>query len=265
MLKNKKKIEKLLFVLASKTNVLASNVLKYLAELMGRTIKKISEKDKTPLHITKTLFKKDLFCKKKKYSLLCLASNHKKRPNNLFLGRFSGTQLLDAVDLEINNFRKNSSQNCKISSTMNKMPCFVFSGSDFNTKTENQTVYYLLLDIFRGTPAHLVDIRTLDLVTSIVAFEGKVYSQKYRISLKHSMVKISNIELEACGPLLELTIRHCTLACNESSRQPLRFYIDKKNHDNSIPDQSIYKTTHLYLSRQKVIKTLLSKMRGFKG
>jgi len=154
-------------------------------------------------------------CKSKGASLFAFASENKKRPKNLVLGRLYDGHLLDMVEVGVKEFE--SMANCQkrtktAAASVFWAPLILFQGEEFANAQEGSdvaTLKDLLLDMFRGKPAQSMDLEAIDLALVFTCQSDKTVQMRgYRVAFKKSTGHGSpEIDLIEHGPNVELEIR----------------------------------------------------------
>lgn len=174
----------------------------------------------------------EFLCNKADCSLFALGSHTKKRPNNLILGRLFDTHILDMFELGIEDFHKIGSFG-SLSKMLGSKPIFVFLGD----KWENDNIFIrlqnFLIDFFRGTKLEKICLKSLDHVIGWTILDNnKIYCRVYNISYLKSGTRVPNVELNAMGPFMNISLRRTQLASNdiwnEANRQVKNNIIPKK-------------------------------------
>merc|ERR1712038_502584 len=86
--------------------------------------------------------------KKNDTSLMVFGSHSKKRPHNLVFGSFYDFHILDMFELGIEKYRPISEFKAEKIMSGTK-PCIMFSGEEFQNKTEYSRLKTLMLDFWR--------------------------------------------------------------------------------------------------------------------
>ena len=147
-------------------------------------------------------------------SLFAFASNSKKRPNNLVIGRMHDFQVLDMIELGIVNYaslQEVPGSKCLLASK----PCLLFSGTAFDTEDELRRLKSVFIDFFRGPVVENVRLNGLEHVLHFTATETEVFMRGYKIVLKKSGTRTPRIELEEMGPNIDFVLRRTRLASDD--------------------------------------------------
>jgi ribosome production factor 2 len=155
----------------------------------------------------------EFLCTRNDASLFAFASDSKKRPNNLVLGRLFDGHILDMYELAISNFKPmlDFADVAKKSLSGGK-PCFVFEGEAWNTDTELSKLMNILLDFFTGRKVDVMNLAAMDHVIVCTIGEGKkVLFRNYFMQFKKSGGTLPRVELEEMGPRMDLEVRRTRL------------------------------------------------------
>ncbi|KAL0585778.1 hypothetical protein ABG067_004501 [Albugo candida] len=95
-------------------------------------------------------------------SLFLVGSHTKKRPQNCVLGRTFDGHVLDMMELEISNYKAMATFTSNRKKAIGSKPCFIFTGSEWDSIETYQKLKNLLLDLFRGTVVEGINVNGLD-------------------------------------------------------------------------------------------------------
>lgn len=102
-------------------------------------------------------------------------------------------------------------------------PMLLFSGDVWERDDGMRKVKYLWMDFFRGEEVKSVDVEGLQYVLSFLAEEvGKFHVRGHMIRTKKSGQKLPRVEVEECGPRLDLVCRRAKEASEEMVKEAFK-------------------------------------------
>ncbi|KRZ12858.1 Ribosome production factor 2 -like protein [Trichinella pseudospiralis] len=142
------------------------------------------------------------FCKKYDASLFCFASDTKKRPNNLILGRTYDFNVLDMFEFAIESFASiYAFKNCYV--PLSTKPCLVFHGEEFQNDLVYSRLKSLLIDFFRGPTVKKLRLQGFEYTLSFTVFNDQILMRAYNLRRMICFVwlprKKKNIEHDVFG------------------------------------------------------------------
>jgi len=207
----------------------------------------------------------EFFSQKNDTSLMVFGSHSKKRPHNLVFGSFYDFHTLDMFELGIEKYKSLSEFKSEKVMSGSK-PCILFSGEEFQNKTEYSRLKNLMFDFWRGEKVKNIRLQGVEHIIQITASDGKIYFRSYRVKLKKSGLKTPRVELEEIGPSFDFVLRRTHLAdeslYKEALRQPKALKVRvKKNIDRDVFGT---KTGRIHMQRQDFDGLQTRKMKGLK-
>ncbi|KAL1234014.1 Ribosome production factor [Trichinella spiralis] len=128
------------------------------------------------------------FCKKYDASLFCFASDTKKRPNNLILGRTYDFNVLDMFEFSIESFASiYAFKQCYV--PLSTKPCLVFHGEEFQNDPVYSRLKSLLIDFFRGPSVKKLRLQGFEYTVSFTIFNDQILMRAYKNLLKRSVLR----------------------------------------------------------------------------
>uniref|UniRef100_A0A8B9KJ49 Ribosome production factor 2 homolog n=1 Tax=Astyanax mexicanus TaxID=7994 RepID=A0A8B9KJ49_ASTMX len=183
----------------------------------------------------------EFFSKKTDCSLFLFGSHNKKRPNNLVFGKNSSSSYLRPLFFS------------KITDTLLVQHPYL-------------TVFFLLVDFFRGPVVPAVRLAGLEHILHFTAADGKIFMRSYRVLLKKSGCRTPRIELEEIGPSFDFVLRRTHLASDDlyktAHKQPKGLKPKKKK--NISHDTFGTKFGRLHMQKQNLDKLQTRKMKGLR-
>ncbi|KAK8793393.1 hypothetical protein WA158_004752 [Blastocystis sp. Blastoise] len=201
------------------------DVLKDLARLKAPHSKLMVKKNE--IHPFDDANSVEFLAQKNDCSLFGLASDSKKRPNNIVLGRLFNFQLLDMFELGVTNYKSIESFKGQKALVGHK-PCFIFQGDIWEYNEDYKLLKNLLLDFFRGEQIDKISLSGLDEVIVCSATfpdNGETPSFFLRVYvplLKKSGSSLPRIELLEQGPAIDFELRRKHMASKELKRDSLK-------------------------------------------
>lgn len=207
----------------------------------------------------------EFFSQKNDTSLMVFGSHSKKRPHNLVFGSFYDFHILDMFELGIEKYKPIAEFKADKILAGSK-PCVVFSGEEFQNKTEYSRLKNFMSDLWRGEKITNIRLQGIEHIIQITAADGKIYFRSYRVKLKKSGVKTPRVELEEIGPSFDFVLRRTHLAeeslYKEALKQPKALKVKvKKNIDHDVFGT---KTGRIHMQRQDFDSLQTRKMKGLK-
>ncbi|KAG8239172.1 hypothetical protein J437_LFUL017991 [Ladona fulva] len=205
--------------------------------------------------------------KKQDSSLFIFASNSKKRPNNVILGRTYDFHLLDMIEVGVESYRGLCDfQTEKV--MLGTKPILHFIG-DFETSAELSTLKSLLVDMFCGernlNAIALAGIEHVLTFTSDTK-EGKIQVKSYRIMLKKSGENTPRIELEEIGPAFDLVVRRSKIASEDLMKIACRtpHELKAKPKKNIVKNKLGTTLGRVHIKAQRINRLQTRKMKGLR-
>uniref|UniRef100_A0A8B9KJE2 Ribosome production factor 2 homolog n=1 Tax=Astyanax mexicanus TaxID=7994 RepID=A0A8B9KJE2_ASTMX len=198
----------------------------------------------------------EFFSKKTDCSLFLFGSHNKKRPNNLVFGKNSSSSYLRPL------FFSKITHICNFS--FNYWQCF--TSDTLLVQHPYLTVFFLLVDFFRGPVVPAVRLAGLEHILHFTAADGKIFMRSYRVLLKKSGCRTPRIELEEIGPSFDFVLRRTHLASDDlyktAHKQPKGLKPKKKK--NISHDTFGTKFGRLHMQKQNLDKLQTRKMKGLR-
>uniref|UniRef100_A0A8B9KMX1 Ribosome production factor 2 homolog n=1 Tax=Astyanax mexicanus TaxID=7994 RepID=A0A8B9KMX1_ASTMX len=203
----------------------------------------------------------EFFSKKTDCSLFLFGSHNKKRPNNLV---FASSIFSVLVPLVLNQQKVfNSAKDPHLSKAINKQ---CFTSDTLLVQHPYLTVFFLLVDFFRGPVVPAVRLAGLEHILHFTAADGKIFMRSYRVLLKKSGCRTPRIELEEIGPSFDFVLRRTHLASDDlyktAHKQPKGLKPKKKK--NISHDTFGTKFGRLHMQKQNLDKLQTRKMKGLR-
>lgn len=207
----------------------------------------------------------EFFSQKNDTSLMVFGSHSKKRPHNLVFGSFYDFHILDMFELGIEKYKPISEFKAEKIMSGTK-PCIMFSGEEFQNKTEYSRLKTLMLDFWRGEKVTNIRLQGIEHLIQVTAADGKIYFRSYRVILKKSGLKTPRVEIEEIGPSFTFVLRRTHLAeeslYKEALKQPKALKAKpKKNIDHDVFGT---RTGRIHMQRQDFDSLQTRKMKGLK-
>nr|CCA17901.1 conserved hypothetical protein [Albugo laibachii Nc14] len=188
-------------------------------------------------------------------SLFLVGSHTKKRPQNCVLGRTFDGHVLDMMELEISNYKAMATFSSDRKKAVGSKPCFIFTGSEWETLETYQKLKNLLLDLFRGTVVEGINVNGLDHVIVCTSFQNKVVFRCYSIILTKAIDNRPRVDLNEMGPRFDIGFRRSKFASADlmraATKKPKEL-APKKLKNVSRDDLTGDKLGQIHLDRQDV-------------
>lgn len=267
-------IKKALFVPGSNANQLLHDLMVDLAALKKPDVKRFSRKNEVrPFEDTSSI---EFFSEKNDASLIVVATNNKKRPNNLTFVRLFNFQVYDMIELRAANV-KVIDQFKSLTVQVGLKPMFTFNGGVFDTHPVYQHIKSLFLDFYRGQEVDLLDPASLQHVISISAEDVKeddggnevlptVYFRVYLLkTYKSNTPKVPRVELQEIGPRVDFTVGRRQGPTDEMEKMAMKQRkIEAKTKKNIETDLMGDKIGRIHMQKQDLGKLQVRKMKGLK-
>jgi len=182
----------------------------------------------------------EFLCTKNDCSSFALASNSKKRPNNLILGRTFDRQILDIYELGILRYCSLNESKSVFKKSIGSKPMMAFLGDVWQLDETHSKLRNFLIDFFKGECVDKIVLNGLDHIISFTALRNPnddkvtVHMRTYFVNLKknpNGTTKIPLTFLENCGPDMDFTLRRTNFASSELWKASLKQL--KKNRKKS--------------------------------
>ncbi|KRX86894.1 Ribosome production factor 2 -like protein [Trichinella pseudospiralis] len=206
------------------------------------------------------------FCKKYDASLFCFASDTKKRPNNLILGRTYDFNVLDMFEFAIESFASiYAFKNCYV--PLSTKPCLVFHGEEFQNDLVYSRLKSLLIDFFRGPTVKKLRLQGFEYTLSFTVFNDQILMRAYKNLLKRSGSKIPLIKLKPAGPSMNLVLRRYKLASDDLFRLACKIPKSVIPRKKKNIEHDVFGTKHgrVHMQRQDLGELKQRKMKALKG
>lgn len=267
-------VKKALFVPGSNANQLLHDLMVDLAALKKPDVKRFSRKNEVrPFEDTSSI---EFFSEKNDASLIVVATNNKKRPNNLTFVRLFNFQVYDMIELRAANV-KVIDQFKSLTVEVGLKPMFTFNGGVFDTHPVYQHIKSLFLDFYRGQEVDLLDPASLQHVISISAEDVKeddggnevlptVYFRVYLLkTYKSNTPKVPRVELQEIGPRVDFTVGRRQGPTDEMEKMAMKQRkIEAKTKKNIETDLMGDKIGRIHMQKQDLGKLQVRKMKGLK-
>uniref|UniRef100_A0A2K6SVB1 Ribosome production factor 2 homolog n=1 Tax=Saimiri boliviensis boliviensis TaxID=39432 RepID=A0A2K6SVB1_SAIBB len=185
---------------------------------------------------------------------LLMFGSHKKRPNNLVIGRMYDYHVLDMIELGIENFV--SLKDIKNSKCPEgTKPVLIFAGDVFDVTEDYRRLKSLLTDFFRGPTVSNIHLAGLEYALHFTALNG-IYFQSYKLLLKKSEM----------GPSLDLVLRRTHLASDDLYKLSMKMPKALKPKKKKNISHDTFGTTYgrIHMQKQDLSKLQIRKMKGLK-
>ncbi|EDO19544.1 hypothetical protein Kpol_1018p76 [Vanderwaltozyma polyspora DSM 70294] len=269
-------VKNALFVPGQTSNKLLHDVMVDLSALKKPNMKRFDRKN--DIHPFEDYSKLEFFSEKNDTSLMVLATNSKKRKNNLTFVRTFGFKIYDMIELMISDNYKLLSDFKKKTFTVGLKPMFVFQGSSFDTHPVYKQIKSLFLDFFSGETTNLQDVAGLQHVITLTVQgdfqEGEslppVLFRVYKLKTYKSEQggrKLPRVELDEIGPRLDFNIGRIHTPSPELVKEAHKRakQLETKSVKNVERDQMGDKLGRVHLGKQDLNKLQTRKMKGLKS
>lgn len=145
-------------------------------------------------------------------SCFMVATHTKKRPQNLILGRMFDGHVLDVMELGVENYISVVDLTCKSKKAIGSKPCFLFTGSEWDSSEYHKKLKNLIVDVFRGEVVTKINLRGLDHVISCTTKGNRVLFRTYGLTYVKATTSVPRVEMEMMGPCMDLTFRRTKFA-----------------------------------------------------
>lgn len=206
-------VKNLLLIRGNKTNQVMTQLLTDMKMLKAPNVKLFSKKNE--IHIFEDETKVEFLTEKNDASCFMVASNTKKRPQNLILGRTFDGHVLDILELGVENYISVSDIKCKSKKAPGAKPCFIFTGNEWETSEYHKKLQNMLVDVFRGQICSSINLKGLDHVISCTASGNRVLFRTFSIDFIKSSNSVPRVQLDCMGPCMDLTFRRSKLASSD--------------------------------------------------
>ncbi|KAL3233557.1 Ribosome biogenesis protein RPF2 [Nakaseomyces bracarensis] len=265
-----------LFIPGQTSNKALHDIMVDLSALKKPDIKRFNKKNNVlPFEDPEPL---EFFSEKNDASLLVLATNSKKRKNNLTFVRTFGYKIYDMIELQIAENFKLLSDFRKRTFTVGLKPMFSFQGSAFETHPVYKHVKSLFLDFFRGQVTDLADVAGLQHVVSVTIQgdfqEGEplpnVLFRVYKLRTYRSEQggkTLPRVELDEVGPRLDFKIGRVRTPSPELEKEAYKRakQTEVKVKKNVEIDGMGDKLGRIHMGKQDLNKMQTRKMKGLKS
>ncbi|KAL9245239.1 hypothetical protein vseg_018914 [Gypsophila vaccaria] len=199
----------------------------------------------------------EFFSQKTDCGLFVFASDSKKRPDNLVIGRFYDHHIYDMVELGVENFKslQSFSYDKKYAPKMGSKPLIAFVGEGFESNEELKHLKEVLLDLLRGEVVDKLNLAGVDRIYVCTAVSAnKVFLTQCGLRLKKSGTSVPKVELIEVGPSMDLVVRRHRLPNEGLRREAMKSAPDrtKKKVKNVKGDPILGTTGKIYIPDQKV-------------
>ncbi|KAK9749164.1 hypothetical protein RND81_02G106400 [Saponaria officinalis] len=199
----------------------------------------------------------EFFSQKTDCGLFVFASDSKKRPDNLVIGRFYDHHIYDMVEVGVENFKSLQSfqYDKKFAPKMGSKPLIAFLGEGFESNEELKHLKEVLLDLLRGEVVDKMNLAGVDRIYVCTAISAnKVFLTHCGLRLKKSGTTVPKIELIEVGPSMDLVVRRHRLPNEGLRKEAMKTAPDrtKKKLKNVKGDAILGKIGKLYIPDQKV-------------
>eukprot|EP00043_Microstomoeca_roanoka_P009245 m.88030 g.88030 ORF g.88030 m.88030 type:complete len:308 (+) comp14524_c9_seq1:209-1132(+) len=199
-------------------------------------------------------------------SLFLVGTNNKKRPNNITFARMFNHHLLDMCEASVTNFKPiHKFSGIDKPAAMSK-PALLFQGHIWDHKPEFKVFKSMLTDIFRGPVVQRVNLAGIDRVVVFSAEEPTVCMRQYKVTLKSSGGKLPIVELEECGPAIDLQLGRVIFAAEDLLKQALKQpkQLKPKKKKNIEYSDLGEKMGRVHMAKQDVSSMQLRKVKALK-
>ncbi|XP_074272979.1 ribosome production factor 2 homolog [Silene latifolia] len=212
----------------------------------------------------------EFFSQKTDCGLFVFASDSKKRPDNLVMGRFYDHHIYDLVEVGVENFKsiQSFSYDKKFAPKMGSKPLVAFIGEGFENNEELKHLKEVLLDLLRGEVVNNLNLAGVDRIYVCTAVSAnKVFLTHCALRLRKSGTSVPKIELIEVGPSMDLVVRRHRLPNEGLRKEAMKAAPDstKKKIKNVKGDPILGKTGKIYIPDQKIGEASLPyKVKGMK-
>lgn len=209
----------------------------------------------------------EFLSKKNDASLFLFGSHNKKRPNNLVFGRLYDFHVLDMMEMGIENFKPLADFKDVAKPASGSKPCLVFNGDLFDTHPDFIHTKNLMIDFFRGPILTQVSLKGLDHVISFTASEtGVLYLRTYMIELRKSGTRVPRVELQECGPSMDLSLRRTRYGQDDVRKQACRVPTQSKPKKvKNISHDTMHNTVgRIHMEKQDLDNLQIRKVKALK-
>ncbi|KAJ3250025.1 rRNA-binding ribosome biosynthesis protein rpf2 [Chytriomyces hyalinus] len=257
-----------LFIKGSTTSELGMDALKDLYALRRPNAVLFSKKN--DLHPFEDPRPVEFLSTKNNSPLLLLASHSKKRPHCLTLMRTFDHQILDMVELLVQRgLPTEAFEGPK--PVIGNRPCLVFQGDLWEVDEEFGRIKSSLMDLLGNgngaSNADKVNLKGLDhVICCTVDTDRVVHLRSYMVVLKKSGTKLPKVELQECGPALEMKVGRTQFADATVYKEALRVpkELQQKKVKNIERDEMGDKLGRVHMEKQDLTKLQTRKMKGLK-
>ncbi|KAI8610610.1 Brix domain-containing protein [Chytriomyces sp. MP71] len=202
--------------------------------------------------------------------LIVLASHSKKRPHCLTMMRTFDHQILDMVELLVQRGLPMEAFDGP-KPTIGNRPCLIFNGDLWEVDEEFGKIKNSLIDLLGNgngsSSADKVDLKGLEHVVSCTVDADKtVHLRNYMVVLKKSGTKLPKVELNECGPALEMKVGRTQFADTSVYKAALKVpkELQIKKVKNVERDEIGDKVGRIHMDKQDLSKLQTRKMKGLK-
>ncbi|KAI9360384.1 Brix domain-containing protein [Zopfochytrium polystomum] len=209
----------------------------------------------------------EFFSLKNDASLIVLANHSKKRPHNLTVIRTFDYQILDIVEFGIVRALPSAAFDGP-KPGIGQRPVMLFQGDLFEVNEDFKKIKNVLMDLFRASEtSDLIDLKGLDHVVSVsVDDKAVIHLRSYMVTMLRSGSKLPRVELEDCGPSVEMIVRRTRFG--DEAVYKLATKVPKelrpKNVKNIERDVMGDKMGRIHMHTQDFAKLQTRKMKGLK-
>lgn len=209
----------------------------------------------------------EFLSKKNDASLFLFGSHNKKRPHNLVFGRLYDFHVLDMMEMGIDNFKPLSDFKDVVKPATGSKPCLIFNGDLFDSDKDFISAKNLMIDFFQGPVLTQISLQGLDHVIVFTAGDdGKLYLRTYMIELKKSGTRLPRVELNECGPSLDLSLRRTRYGADDVRKQACRVPTQlKPKKVKNITHDALHNTVgRIHMEKQELDNLQIRKVKALK-
>ena len=215
----------------------------------------------------------EFLCSKADASVFFLASDSKKRPHNLTVGRLFDYQVLDMVEYGVDaaSYKAISEFEGVRRATVRygSKPLVLFQGEWWERGGDDWAVQRSLwLDWCKGETLDRINLSAVDRVIALTAIEpSTIHFRHYALALKPSTTRLPYVTLDEVGPHLTLSMRRRNQPAADLVKQAMTL---PKRTDRTAERKNITLTAlgdvvgRVHMQRQDLSNVAIAKLKGLK-
>ena len=215
----------------------------------------------------------EFLCSKADASVFFLASDSKKRPHNLTLGRLFDYQVLDMVEYGVaaDSYKGISEFEGVRRATVRygSKPLVLFQGEWWERGGDDWAVQRSLwLDWCKGETIDRINLSAIDRIIVLTALEpATIHFRHYALALKPSTTRLPYVALDEVGPHLTLTLRRR----NQPAADLVKQSMQQPKRTERTPERKNLTITatgdvvgRVHMQRQDLSNVAIAKLKGLK-